>query len=222
MLLWICHECTGGTFFGMHQYTEFVFFYPASQNYVPVCSNVCELFTVAEPLLRFIKVNACHDIALLTHVCHIGRADLNEVHHYASSHPISTKLMSIRRQSSLVKRNLGAVWMSGRECFTCTSFRLCQWPMWMQHSMLRFGMYWSSMIRQNAGGCMASVHRHIHCTQSWGFIMLKWQGKFVVSSCAWQQTLQTDFHFLLLSWLIVTAGNGLCHMSHLSRLRDTF
>ncbi len=92
-----------------NQYTEFVFFYPASRNYVPVCSNVRELFTVVEPLLRFVKVNACRDIALLTHICRIGRADLNEVRHYASSHPVSTELMSIRRQSSLVKRNLGAV-----------------------------------------------------------------------------------------------------------------
>ncbi len=169
----------------MHQYTEFVFFYPTSWNYIPVCLNVRELFTVVEPLLQFVKVNACHDIALLTHVCHIGRADLNEVCHYAPSHPISTKLMSIWRQSSLVKRNLGAVWTSGGECFAHTSFQLCQWPVQMQHSMLRFGMYWKSMIRRNAGGCMASGHGHICCTWSWGFVMLKWQGKFVVSSCMW-------------------------------------
>src|SRR5260370_29822981 len=78
-----------------NQYTEFIFFYPTSQNYIPVCLNVCELFTVAEPLLQFVKVNACLDIALLTHICCIGRADLNEVHHHMSSHPVTTALMSI-------------------------------------------------------------------------------------------------------------------------------
>ncbi|KAF8324471.1 transcription factor/nuclear export subunit protein 2-domain-containing protein [Cantharellus anzutake] len=61
-----------------NQYTEFVFFYPASQNHIPVCSNVRELFTVAEPLLRYVKVNACRDIGLLTHICRIGKADLIE------------------------------------------------------------------------------------------------------------------------------------------------
>ena len=78
-----------------NQYTEFVFFYPASRNHVPVCSNVRELFTVVEPLLRFVKVNACRDMALLTHLCRIGRADLNEVCRYTSFRPVATPLMSI-------------------------------------------------------------------------------------------------------------------------------
>lgn len=62
-----------------NQYTDFTYFYPAWLDTVPICTTRREVFTVIEPMLRYVRVNAYRDMGVLTQLCRIGKAELSEV-----------------------------------------------------------------------------------------------------------------------------------------------
>lgn len=62
-----------------NNYSEFVYFYPAWLDTLPVCTTPREVFTVVEPFLRFTGVQCYRDISLLTRLCRVGRAELSKV-----------------------------------------------------------------------------------------------------------------------------------------------
>ena len=62
-----------------NNYTEFVYFYPAWLDTLPLCTTGREIFTVIEPLLRFTGIQCYRDIDLLTKLCRLGKSQLSEV-----------------------------------------------------------------------------------------------------------------------------------------------
>jgi THO complex subunit 2 len=62
-----------------NMYTDYTYFYPAWLDTVPVCTTRREIFSVIQPMLRYVRVNAYRDISVLTQLCRIGKAELSEV-----------------------------------------------------------------------------------------------------------------------------------------------
>lgn len=62
-----------------NNFTDFVYFYPAWDRTVPICTTRAEISNVIEPLMRFVGVNAYRDVGLLTRLCRIGKAELTQV-----------------------------------------------------------------------------------------------------------------------------------------------
>lgn len=85
-----------------NHYTEFVYFYPAWLDTLPLCTTRREVFTVIEPFLRFTGIQCYRDIPLLTKLCRIGRADLLEVRQFS----LSTNRLLILVFSLLLHPNL--------------------------------------------------------------------------------------------------------------------
>jgi THO complex subunit 2 len=62
-----------------NMYTDYTYFYPAWLDTVPLCTTRREIFSVIQPMLRYVRVNAYRDISVLTQLCRIGKAELSEV-----------------------------------------------------------------------------------------------------------------------------------------------
>lgn len=62
-----------------NNYTEFVYFYPAWLDTLPLCTTKPGIFTVIEPLLRFTGIQCYRDVDLLTKLCRIGKEHMSEV-----------------------------------------------------------------------------------------------------------------------------------------------
>ncbi|KAF8312836.1 hypothetical protein DL93DRAFT_2098082 [Clavulina sp. PMI_390] len=62
-----------------NNYTEFIYFYPAWLDTVPICTTSREIFSVVEPFLRFTGVQGYRDLHLMTRLCRVGKDELSQI-----------------------------------------------------------------------------------------------------------------------------------------------
>lgn len=80
--------------------TSFTFFYPKWHEWLPRLRTHTHMMTIGVPLLKHVGLLVCRDVALLTRLCRVGKAQLN-----ASVDPVSCLFLDT--VSSLHSRESG-------------------------------------------------------------------------------------------------------------------
>lgn len=70
--------------------SSFTFFYPNWHEWIPRLRTHTHMMTIGVPLLKHVGLLVCRDVALLTRLCRIGKAQLN-----ASVDPVSCLLLHV-------------------------------------------------------------------------------------------------------------------------------